>query len=115
MLWMHPLRLGVLLLCVGCGSALTQATAEFEAGRAPEAMRRLRAIEPELARLSRNEQLRYGLYRGLSYLSLGDLERSRDWILPVKHALDHDPRLFSDSERGRLLSALRSLGHMPGE
>lgn len=115
MLWVKALRLGVLLASVACGSPLTRATGAFEAGRAPEAMKRLRAIEAHLEKLPRDERLRYALYRGLSYLTLGDLQRSRAWIFPVKHALDRDPWLLSDSERGRLLSALRSLGHMPGE
>jgi hypothetical protein len=103
------------LLLTGCGSALGQAVDELEAGRHPEAARRFRALESALAELEPGEQLRYGLYRGLNDLALGDARSAARWLAPVKRAVDEEPRVLTHAERGRLFAAWRSMGRMPGE
>lgn len=104
-----------LLLALGCGSALGSAVEDFEGGRHPEAARRFRALEAQLPEFDPDDRLRYALYRGLTDLALGDARNAERWLSQVKRTLDADPRALRDAERGRLLSAWRSMGRMPGE
>ncbi len=111
-------RLGLGLLSVlllACGSSLDGAIAHLEAGRLPEAMREFRALEADCAGGRGEEALRYALYRGLGHFALGDVHAAERWLAPVKRAVDSDPRALSDAERGRLLAAWRSMGHLSGE
>jgi hypothetical protein len=108
-----PLFFGCCLL--GCSSNLSVAVEHLDAGRLPEAVQTLRAAEAELPGLPAKERLKYALYRGLTHFALGDVRAAERWLAPVKQALDRDPRSLSDAERGRLFSAWRSMGHMPGE
>lgn len=102
-------------LAFGCGSSLAPALEEFEAGRLPQALGELRRLEPGLSAEGEADRARYGLYRGLTELALGDVLAADRWLGPVKRALDQNPRLLDASERGRLLAAWHSMGRMPGE
>jgi len=53
---------------------------------------------------------RYALYRGLTHLSLGDLESAESFLSMAKAAFDRDPGIFGPDDRGRLLSAWVSIG-----
>ncbi|HYO92874.1 MAG TPA: hypothetical protein VER33_00105 [Polyangiaceae bacterium] len=113
---MKPCRAFFLIpLVVGCQTTLSTAVGELERGRAPEAVARFRALEPQLGRLTRSEQADYALYRGLTHLALGDAHEADRWLSAVKAESDGDPRLLSAAERGRLLAARRSMGRMPGQ
>lgn len=87
----------------------------METGRYAEADSELRALETQFEQLGAPERAEYALYRGLTCLALGDARRAAAWLGAVKEAVDREPKLLSDSERGRLFSAWRSLGFMPGE
>ena len=106
---------GLLALLLGCGSALSSAIDEFEGGRLPEAARRFRSLETQQPAFARDDRLRYALYRGLTDLALGDAVSAERWLGEVKRTVDGEPFALNDSERGRLLAAWRSMGHMPGE
>lgn len=105
----------VLIACLGCGSSLSTAVGELDAGRLPEADQRFRALEPDVPELSARDRARYALYRGLTHLALGDAREAERWLAALKRAHDADAACLDATERGRLLSAWRSLGHMPGE
>ena len=111
----RPLLLLPVLFALGCGSALGSALEDFEAGRHPEAAQRLRTLEATLPELEPDQRLRYVLYRGLNELALGDARNAERWLGPLKRLLDREPLALTSAERGRLLSAWRSLGRMPGE
>ncbi len=106
----------LLLLCApGCHSALSDAMDSYTDGRYPTAAAQFRAAEPAARRLSPRDFASYALYRGLTHLALGDAQAAARWVGYAKQRADRDPQLFSDTDRGALLSAWRSMGHMPGE
>ena len=103
------------LLTVGCHSALDDAMASYEDGRYPSAAAQFRAVEPASRALPANDRASYALYRGLTHLALGDARAASRWLGAAKGAADRDPNSLSDKDRGELLAAWRSMGHMPGE
>jgi hypothetical protein len=48
-------------------------------------------------------------------LALGDARAAAYWLGYAKERADRDPLMFSDEDRGALVAAWRSMGHMPGE
>jgi len=113
-----PMRLPLFclpVLILGCSSPLTEARTSFDEGRYPDAVAEYRAIRPSADRLSLSELFEYALYRGLSHLALGDAVPAERWLLVAKRLSEKSPGVASADEQGRLLSAWRSMGHMPGD
>lgn len=100
---------------LGCASSLGHAVSELESGRPAEADRRFRALEPEFEDFDPADRIRYALYRGLTHLTLGDVHEAERWLDAAKRVADRDASALTDAERGRLLAAWRTMGHMPGE
>jgi len=110
------LRLALLpALIFGCASPLTEARTSFDEARYPDAVAEYRALRVELPRLTRPELFEYALYRGLTHLALGDARPAEHWLLVAKRLSEASPGLASADQQGRLLSAWRSMGHMPGD
>src|SRR6478735_1645980 len=106
----------IFTLCtLGCRSALGDAMASYTDAQYPTAAAQFRAAEPAARRLSSRDFANYALYRGLTHLALGDAAAAARWVGYAKQSADRDPYVFNDEERGALLSAWRSMGHMPGE
>jgi hypothetical protein len=97
------------LWSLGCASGRGRAMTAFEEGRYPEAVAGFRQSEPEVP------DARYALYRGLAHLACGDARAADRWLSVAKLLWERDPSVLSDAERGRLHSAWRSMGRMPGE
>jgi hypothetical protein len=112
---MRWLLLAALLGLVGCHSALDDAMDSYTDARYPSAAAQFRALEPAARGLTANDFADYALYRGLTHLALGDARAAARWLGYAKQRADRDPQLFSDQDRGALLAAWRSMGHMPGE
>jgi len=113
---MHRAILLILLLSAsGCHSALSDAMAAYEDAQYPTAAARFRAAEPEARKLNPREFANYALYRGLTHLALGDAAAATRWVGYAKQSADRDPYVFNDQDRGALLAAWASMGHMPGE
>ena len=113
---MRGIFLAKLLLCgVGCHSGLAEAMDCYTDGRYPSAAAQFRAAEPAARELGPRDFANYALYRGLTHLALGDARAAVRWIGYAKQSADRDPQLFNDEDRGALLAAWRSMGHMPGE
>jgi hypothetical protein len=102
-------------LTTACSSPLTDARTSFDEARYPDAVAEYRALAPQVAALSRSDLFEYALYRGLAHLALGDSAPAERWLLLAKRLSEESPALASADERGRLLSAWRSMGHMPGD
>jgi hypothetical protein len=107
--------LATLALVFGCASPLTEARASFDEARYPEAAAEYRALAASVRGMPPDELFEYSLYRGLTHLALGDAVPAERWLLVAKRLSDSSPSLASDEQRGRLLSAWRSMGHMPGD
>jgi hypothetical protein len=113
--------LPLLLLCglafsvAGCHSALGEAMDSYADARYPTAAAQFRAVEPAARRLGPHDFAQYALFRGLTHLALGDAAAAMRWVGYAKQCADRDPLVFSDPDRGALLSAWRSMGHLPGE
>ncbi len=107
----------LLLACAlgGCRSLYGEALDSYADARYPTAAARFRALEPEIRTWSPHERARYSLYRGLTHLALGDARAACFWLGYAKVRSDREPNIFDTRERGALLSAWRSMGHMPGD
>lgn len=99
----------------GCASPLSEARASFDEARYPDAVAEYRALAPQLGELGGPQRFEYALYRGLSHLALGDARPAQHWLLVAKRLSESTPTLASAEQRGRLLSAWRSMGYMPGD
>jgi hypothetical protein len=106
---------GIGLATAGCGSGLSNAIDDYEAGRATHAITQLRELEARGERGDRHECARYALFRGLAHLTLGDALAAERWLLSLKQELEREPGLLSGSETSRLESALGALGQLPGD
>ena len=104
-----------LLGATACHSTLAEAMACYGDGQYPSAAAQFRAAEPQARQLSPRDFAGYALYRGLTHLALGDARAAARWVGYAKQSADRDPHVFDDRDRGALLSAWRSMGHMPGE
>jgi hypothetical protein len=110
------LRLACLsVLIFGCSSPLTQARTSFDEARYPDAIAEYRALRPSADGFSRSELFEYALYRGLTHLALGDAVPAERWLLVAKRLAEKSPGIASADQEGRLLSAWRAMGHMPGD
>jgi len=103
------------LATAGCHSALAEAMDCYADGRYPTAAAKFRAAEPAARKLDRQDFASYALYRGLTHLALGDAQAAARWLGYAKQSADRDPHVFDDQDRGALIAAWRSMGHMPGE
>lgn len=112
------MRLGLVALATlifGCSAPLTDARTSFDEARYPDAVAEYRALRPAIPELTRAELFEYALYRGLSHLALGDAAPAQHWLLVAKRLSEESPALATPEEQGRLLSAWRAMGHMPGD
>jgi hypothetical protein len=108
------LRLAVFAtLLFGCSSPLTEARTSFDEARYPDAAAEFRTLRR--AGLSRSELFEYALYRGLTHLALGDASPAERWLVVAKRLSEESPGLATREQEGRLMSAWRSMGHMPGD
>lgn len=87
----------------------------FADARYPTAAAQFRAAEPEARRLDARDFANYALYRGLTHLALGDARAAARWVGYAKHCADRDPLVFDDRDRGALIAAWRSMGHLAGD
>lgn len=114
-------RFPLLILClasllgVGCRAGWQVGRDHFRDARYPDAVREFSEAEADYPTLDRAEQAHYALYRGLTHLAVGDALAADGWLRIAKHESDSRPGLFTADELGRLDSAWRSLGHMPGQ
>jgi hypothetical protein len=100
---------------MGCSSPLTEARTSFDEARYPDAVAEYRALRPEAATWDRALLFDYALYRGLSHLASGDAKPAEHWLTLAKRLSEQSPGLASREDAGRLMSAWRAMGYMPGD
>jgi hypothetical protein len=105
-----PLALVAGLLSGGCARSFGGGVHEYDHGRYPEAIERLREAEPDAAALGGKGRARYALYRGLTHLALGDRPGTLRWLGEARHAVEAEPTLLGDDDLGRLSAAWAHLG-----
>lgn len=101
----------------GCTGSFGAGVRDYDHGRYPEAMARMREAEPGASTMGHRDRARYALYRGLVLLALGDIEGARRWLGVAHRAVEAEPSLLADDDLGRLSSAwvhLEKDGSTPG-
>lgn len=105
----------VALLAAACGANTnSQARGAFEAGnyaQAAEILARERSVHTKNPRA----RAEYELYSGLTHFALGDRDRAARHLQNARTLLEASPAIFSRAEQGRLLSAWRAAGALPGQ
>lgn len=110
----------VLLLLADCLLSACTATLgaqgvdDYNQGRYPEALSELRR-EEALAGPALLDDAHYTLYRGLTELAVGNVGEAHAWLSITRELVAAHPRRLSPADRGRLDSAWRTLGRMPGQ
>lgn len=94
----------LMLLAAGCRTAfIGRAERDYTEGRYLEVAEELARHEEDLHTIPRTKQARYGLYRGLALLKLGDYEGAGQWFTFVRDVERAGPTL--NPERLALLDA----------
>jgi tetratricopeptide (TPR) repeat protein len=102
---------GLLLvgLSTACASNNDRGRALYADGRFVEAAELFEHSEPLLAELTPRERVRYGLYRGMTLLRLGDLDRAARWLHFAQSAATKNPAALDANERTTLTHAWQQL------
>jgi hypothetical protein len=96
-------------LSSACASNNDRGRALYADGRYIEAAELFEHSEPQLGDLESRERTRYGLYRGMTLLRLGDLDRAAKWLYFAQAAAARDPSSMELSERNVLRHAWQML------
>jgi hypothetical protein len=113
------LRLGVLtlaasalLLTAGCQSHyVAHGSALYADGHYVEAAEVFEQTEQRLASSSNNERARFGLYRGATFLKLGDVDHAARWLGYARAIVKADHEALDGDDRALLDASLRALGN----
>jgi tetratricopeptide (TPR) repeat protein len=98
---------GLILGCVEL-SYVGKAEMAYDDGRYFEAAELLAAREEDMRDLPVFKRARYGVYRGLSLLRLGEYESAEEW-LRYAHELDAEHHTLAPRQRERLAAGLAEL------
>jgi hypothetical protein len=97
-----------LTVCIGvlgtaaCARPLERGEALYEGGRYVEAAETFEVTESRLPELSPDSCATFGLYRGLTYVKLGDVENARKWLAYSYSVEQKSPGMLLPEQR-RLL------------
>lgn len=97
---------------VACSSSFQKGLGHYERAEYPQALERFTAIEDDVEGWSPRDRAHYALYRGLTHFALGNRALARQWLTQAKAAQDADGDVFTDTDAGKLGSAL---AHLPSE
>jgi hypothetical protein len=102
----------------GCGtlSYVGRAEIAYDDGRYLEVAEDLARRETDLDNLSADKRVRYGVYRGLALLRLGDVDEAKRWLGYARNMQDKAPAALDDKQRSQLAegwSALVRVGAVP--
>jgi len=100
-----------LLLASGCGGHyVTRGTALYDEAHYVEAAEVFEQTEGRLANSSNSERARFGLYRGATFLKLGDTVHAARWLGYARSLVKTDPDALDDDDLALLGASLKALG-----
>lgn len=74
------IALGTALSTFACGSPIGRGTTLYQQQNYIEAAEAFERTEDRLATMQAGDRIRYGLYRGLTFMQLGDLRGAEHWL-----------------------------------
>jgi hypothetical protein len=99
------------LLASGCGGHyVTRGTALYDDAHYVEAAEVFEQTEERLASSSNSERARFGLYRGATFLKLGDTAHAARWLGYARSVVKSDPDALGDDDMALLGASLKALG-----
>jgi len=101
---------GLLLLSACAGHYVTRGTELYEDAHYVEAAEVFEQTEARLSDSSTSERARFGLYRGATFLKLGDTAHAARWLGYARSMVKSDPDALSDDDMALLGASLRALG-----
>jgi hypothetical protein len=112
----RALSLASFLLLVGaCGSHfVARGSALYDDGHYVEAADVFEQTEARLASCSSEERARFGLYRGATFLKLGDVEHAARWLGYARAIERSQPGALDGNDSALLDSSLQALGNKGG-
>lgn len=102
----------LLALLSGCGTHfVTRGSALYQDARYVEAAEVFEQTEQRLEDCSSRERARFGLYRGATFLKLGDAQHAARWLGYARAIKSSDPSALSGADSALLDASLEALGH----
>ena len=90
-------------LLAGCAAPwLSRAESAYDEGRYLEVAEDLARHEKEIDGMPDSQRARYGLYRGLALMKLGDHGGARRWLGYARDVQDKDDGALDDTQESRL-------------
>ncbi len=94
-----------LLLSTGCGSPVSRGTVLYRQQNYIEAAEAFEHTQGRLVAMEPVERARYGLYRGLTFIALGDLRGAERWLDYAEAMQRAQPTLLPVEDRALLARA----------
>lgn len=92
------------------GHFVTRGTALYEDAHYVEAAEVFEQTEDRLAHCSNDERARFGLYRGATFLKLGDTAHAARWLGYARSIVKLDPDSLDSDDLALLGASLKVLG-----
>lgn len=105
------MALGALLALTGCGAHfVSRGSSLYEGAHYVEAADVFERTEQRLDSCSSRERARFGLYRGATFLKLGDAQHAARWLGYARAIQSSEPSALDRAEAALLDASLRALG-----
>ena len=109
---MFTLLACVVWLMSACGAHyVTHGTELYDDGHYVEAAEVFEKTEQRLASSSNSERARFGLYRGATFLKLGDVQHAARWLGYARSIVKGDPDSLDSDDLALLGASLKALGN----
>ncbi len=102
----------VLLASACAGHYVVRGTDLYQEGRYVEAAEVFEKTEQRLRESSNTERARFGLYRGATFLKLGDVPHAARWLGYSRSILKLDPEALEAPDSALLDASLEAVGHV---
>lgn len=105
--------LALFVLTSACGSHfVTRGTSLYHDGQYVEAADVFERTEMRLRTASSAERARFGLYRGATFLKLGDVPHAARWLGYSRSILRRDPAALGERDAALLDASLEAVAHV---
>lgn len=103
------LLVGAAMIAAACGSSVGRGAALYRQQNYIEAAEAFERTQNRLATMDAADRARYGLYRGLTLMALGDLRGAERWLDYAEAQQLSQPGLLAEDERALLTKGRRDL------